>query len=58
LVLLIEGIYEVRRWDGFMPHDIRTMFYEDWYRRSSNIKAWPQIWEALILVLLMGEIYD
>jgi hypothetical protein len=50
LILLIEGIYEVRRWDGFMPHDKR-------YRRSSNIKAWPQIWKALMLVLLLEEIY-
>jgi hypothetical protein len=24
LVLLKWGIYEVRRWDGFMWHDIRT----------------------------------
>jgi hypothetical protein len=29
LVLLIEGIYEVRRWDGFMQHDIHTKFHED-----------------------------
>jgi hypothetical protein len=39
LVLLIEGIYEVRRWDGFMWHYIRTKFHEDWGRRSSNINS-------------------
>jgi hypothetical protein len=27
LVLVIGGIYEVRRWDGFMGHDIHTKFY-------------------------------
>jgi hypothetical protein len=42
LVLLIEGIYEVRRWDGFMWHDIHTKFHKDWYRHSSNIKVLPQ----------------
>jgi hypothetical protein len=26
LVSLIEGIYEVRRWDGFMWHDIVPSF--------------------------------
>jgi hypothetical protein len=33
LVLLMGGIYEVSRWDGFMLHDIHTKFHEDWYRR-------------------------
>jgi hypothetical protein len=42
LVLLAEGIYEVLRWDGFMRHDIRTKFHEDWYRRLSNVKVLPQ----------------
>jgi hypothetical protein len=53
------GIYEVRRWDGFMWHDIGTKFHEDRYRRSRNIKVLPQnILEAAMLVLLMGRIYE
>jgi hypothetical protein len=47
LVLLIEGIYEVRHWIGFMRYDILTKFHEDWYRRSSNIKDLPQKFERL-----------
>jgi hypothetical protein len=39
LVSLIEGIYEVRIWDGFMWHDVHNKFYEDRYRRSSEIKV-------------------
>jgi hypothetical protein len=37
LVLLMGGIYDVRRWDAFMWHDILTKFNKDWYRCSSNI---------------------
>jgi hypothetical protein len=47
LVLLMGGIYEVSRWDGFMWYDISTKFHEDWYRRSSNIKVMPQKCERL-----------
>jgi hypothetical protein len=41
LVLLIEGIYEVRHWGGFVWHDIHSKFHEDWFRLSSNIKVLP-----------------
>jgi hypothetical protein len=47
LVLLIEGTYEVRRWDGSMWYDVRTKFHEHWYRNSSNIKDLPQKFEGL-----------
>jgi hypothetical protein len=30
LVSMIEGICEVRRWDGLMSHDILTKFHEAW----------------------------
>jgi hypothetical protein len=29
LVLLIEGIYDVRLWDGFIWQHIHTKFHED-----------------------------
>jgi hypothetical protein len=47
LALLVDGLYELCRWDGFMRHDIKTKFYDDWYRRSSNIKVLPQKSEGL-----------
>jgi hypothetical protein len=47
LVLLKGGIYDIRRWDGVMWHDIITKFHEDCYRRSSNIKIRSQIFERL-----------
>jgi hypothetical protein len=28
------GIYEVRRWDWFRCHDMRTKFQTDWFRHS------------------------
>jgi hypothetical protein len=34
LILLMEGIYEVCRWDGLRCHDIRTKFHADWFRHS------------------------
>jgi hypothetical protein len=51
LVLLMVGIYEVRRWDGLRWHDIPTTFLNDRSRYSSNIKviAWT-IWEDPELV--------
>jgi hypothetical protein len=33
LVLLIEEIYEVRCWNGFMCGDTRAKFHEYWYSR-------------------------
>jgi hypothetical protein len=58
LVLLFKGIYEVRLFGGFMWHDIHTKFHEDWCRSSSNIKVLSQIWGVVMLVLLMGGIYE
>jgi hypothetical protein len=46
-VSLIEGIYEVSRWDGFMWPDVHMNFPGDWYRHSSNIKVLPQKLEML-----------
>jgi hypothetical protein len=42
LVLLIAGIYESHHLYGFIWHDERTNFHEDWYSRSSNIKGLSQ----------------
>jgi hypothetical protein len=36
LASLIEGIYEVSILDGFMRHDIRTKFHENWFKHLSN----------------------
>jgi hypothetical protein len=30
----MEGIYELRRWDGLRCHDIHTKFHEDWFSHS------------------------
>jgi hypothetical protein len=59
LVLLKGGTYEVRGWDVLSWHDIHTKSHDDWLRFSSNIEGitWT-VWEAIVLVLLMGEIYD
>jgi hypothetical protein len=39
LVLLVEGLYEVSRLDGFMWYDILEKIREDWHRPSRNIKG-------------------
>jgi hypothetical protein len=40
-------------------HDIRTKFHQNWFRHSGNIKVIiSTIWEAAVLVLLMGRICD
>jgi hypothetical protein len=31
---LMEGIYEVHRWDGIRCHDIYTKGHKDWFRHS------------------------
>jgi hypothetical protein len=41
-----------------MWHDILTEFHEDCYRRSSNIKVLPQKFETVMLVLLIGRVYE
>jgi hypothetical protein len=51
-------IYEICQSNGFMWHDTQTKFYEDWYRRSSNIELITStIMEAAVLALLMGGIF-
>jgi hypothetical protein len=47
LMLLIEGIYEIRLLDDFTWHDIYTKFHEHLFRRSSNIQFFPQKFERL-----------
>jgi hypothetical protein len=39
MVLLMGVIYEVRHWNDFRLHDIRTKFYEDLFGNSDNIKV-------------------
>jgi hypothetical protein len=55
LVLLIRGIYEVHRSDGFMQHDILTKFHEDLYGHSSNIKILSQKFERLLCWYYLWE---
>jgi hypothetical protein len=38
--------------------DIVTKFHNDWYRRQAILKILSQKSEAVMLVLLMGGIYD
>jgi hypothetical protein len=38
-VLLMGGIYEVRRFDGLEWPNIRTKFHYELFGHSSNIKA-------------------
>jgi hypothetical protein len=33
---LMEGIYELGRWDGMRCYDIHTKFHRDWFRRSKD----------------------
>jgi hypothetical protein len=54
----MRGIYEVQCYDGLRWHDIHTEFHDDWFRYSSNIKVITTILVAVMLVLLMGRIYD
>jgi hypothetical protein len=34
LILLVGGIYEIRRWDGFSFRNIRTSFHKYWFGDS------------------------
>jgi hypothetical protein len=36
---LVEGIYEARRSDGLMCHDLRTKFHTDWFKHSEVSKG-------------------
>jgi hypothetical protein len=36
---LMEGIYEVRRWDRLRCHGIHTEFHKDWFTYS-NVNMW------------------
>jgi hypothetical protein len=37
LVLLMEGIYKLRTWDGLRCHDIHTKFRKDWSTQSKVV---------------------
>jgi hypothetical protein len=57
MLLLIDGIYELRRWDGFIWHDICTKFHDDWFKHLNNIMViTATIWEAVMLVLMIEGI--
>jgi hypothetical protein len=61
LVLLMGGIYEVRRWNWLRWHDIHihTKFHDDRFRLLSNITVITAIiWEAVMLALLIEGIYE
>jgi hypothetical protein len=59
LVLLIGVIYEEHSWESLRWSDTHTKFHEDWLGNSGNIKViTPTTWEAAVLALLTGTIYD
>jgi hypothetical protein len=41
LVLLMEGIYKLRRWDEVTCRDIHTKFHKDWFRHS-EVNRWDR----------------
>jgi hypothetical protein len=48
------GVYKVTRWNGFIFHDIRTKFHDDWFSCFSNVKVTTTIiLEAVMLILLI-----
>jgi hypothetical protein len=47
LVLLMEGIYEVRHRDGLRWHNIPTKFHEDLFRHLSTLLLLRQQFERL-----------
>jgi hypothetical protein len=52
LVLLMEEICEVRRWDDLGCNGIHTQFHDDGFMISNNIKVvTATIWEVAVLVL-------
>jgi hypothetical protein len=40
LVLLLGGIYELRRRDGLKCHDTHTKFNKDWFRNSKVVEEY------------------
>jgi hypothetical protein len=51
--------YDVRRWGGFMPHDILTEFHDVRFRYLSNITIITTIIsEAVMFILLVEGIYE
>jgi tetrahydromethanopterin S-methyltransferase subunit D len=57
-VSLIGEIYDVRRWYGFIWHNIITNFHDDRFRHLSNtIIITATIWIAVVSVLLIEGIY-
>jgi hypothetical protein len=54
LVLLMEGMHEMHRWNGLGWEDVCTKGHGDWFTHLSNITViTATIWEAVMLVLLM-----
>jgi hypothetical protein len=54
LVLMMGGINELGHWNWVRWHDMHTKFHEDWFK-NSNIKVITStIWEASVLVLMIG----
>jgi hypothetical protein len=51
-------LYSPLTWPQVVWYTLHTKFHEDWHWHSSNVKIFPKIWEASMLVLLMGWIYD
>jgi hypothetical protein len=55
LVLLRDVIYEVRRWDGIMLHDIHAKFYEDWCMRQAILKFYMNNFRGCNVVVSDGK---
>jgi hypothetical protein len=54
----MEGIYEVRNWNGLRWYDTHIKFHDDRLGHLSKITIITEtIWDAVILVLLMARIF-
>jgi hypothetical protein len=55
LTLLIGGIYDVRSSDGLKCHDLHTIFYDDRFRHSTNIKVITSNWRGCSVGITDGN---
>jgi hypothetical protein len=53
LVLVMEGIYEIRHRDGLRWHDVHASFHIVWYRRSEVGRATCTYTQQGVLISLL-----
>jgi hypothetical protein len=55
----MAGICKLRHVDGIRWRDTHTKFHDDRLKDSSNVKVIvPTIWDTVVLMILIGGIYD